>query len=185
MGRQQRLDGTSNTICAGEITTDLGDNDKRTRGLGRVSGGGRPWLTPNYCKPAIDPLRPQFWLNSGLPGGLGFIGNQEGGRGYAWALGRPFYTGMTTITPPNSEVCLVTTTDNDSQNPPSSRHQGGCHVLMGDGAVRFITNSIESGNLQSPNVGFAGGPPAGSQSPYGLWGSLGTRANRETINTDF
>ncbi len=177
------LDGTANTICAGEIITDLGDSDKRTKGLGRVSGAGRPWNTPLLCQAAVDPAQPKFWLATGFTGGLGFIGNQEEGRGYAWALGRPFYSGMTTTTPPNSEVCLVTTTDNDSQTPPSSRHQGGCHVLMGDGAVRFITDSIDAGNLNSPNVDY--GPPAGSQSPYGLWGSLGTRASSEVINSNF
>jgi prepilin-type processing-associated H-X9-DG protein len=70
-----------------------------------------------------------------------------------------------------------------------SRHQGGAHVLMADGAVRFITDSIEAGNQNSANVRFVGNTtqfvPEGSRSPYGLWGGLGTRSAKETVNTDF
>lgn len=69
----------------------------------------------------------------------------------------------------------------------SSRHQGGTHVFMGDGAVKFITDSIESGN-QSNGVVWDGGTgtqTTGSKSPYGLWGALGTRASAEVINSDF
>ena len=56
---------------------------------------------------------------------------------------------------------------------------------MGDGAVIFMTDSVESGNQNNPNV-HAGGAAAtdnqqGAQSPYGLWGALGTRASSEVI----
>ena len=55
-------------------------------------------------------------------------------------------------------------------------------MLMGDGAVVFITDSIESGNAASPGVslepGFTG---PGSKSPYGLWGALGSRASKEVV----
>jgi hypothetical protein len=60
---------------------------------------------------------------------------------------------------------------------------------MGDGAVIFMTDSIEAGDSRAPNVWQNGtnlgpSPPAnvpGSKSPYGLWGALGTRAARETV----
>ena len=54
---------------------------------------------------------------------------------------------------------------------------------MGDGAVIFITDSIEAGSQNSGMViwnGTAERAP-GRESPYGLWGALGTRANNETI----
>ena len=71
----------------------------------------------------------------------------------------------------------------------SSRHQGGCHVLMADGAVVFITDSIEAGDNRAQVVWLNGmnqgpSPPAnvpGSQSPFGLWGALGSKAAKETI----
>ena len=69
-----------------------------------------------------------------------------------------------------------------------SRHPGGAHVLMGDGAVIFITESIDSGNPELPTVCVQRGgtrPPVsslpGSASNYGLWGALGTRDTGETI----
>jgi prepilin-type processing-associated H-X9-DG protein len=67
--------------------------------------------------------------------------------------------------------------------PPVSRHQGGCHVLMTDGAVKFITDSIESGDSTSAVVGFGYRVP-GSGSPFGLWGSFGMRAAKEVISEE-
>ena len=54
---------------------------------------------------------------------------------------------------------------------------------MGDGAVIFMTDSVEAGDSSVGNVTWDGtGQLApGSESPYGLWGALGTRANRERI----
>ncbi len=58
---------------------------------------------------------------------------------------------------------------------------------MADGAVRYVTDSIEAGNSSAQSVaeGGTGGAAPGSRSPYGLWGALGTRAAKETINQDF
>jgi hypothetical protein len=55
---------------------------------------------------------------------------------------------------------------------------------MGDGAVIFITDSIEAGDNTAGNIWWNGmGDRApGSISPYGLWGALGTRANNEQIS---
>ncbi len=62
---------------------------------------------------------------------------------------------------------------------------------MGDGAVKFITDSIQAGNSRQNAVvasftGHTANPnQAGAPSPYGLWGSLGTRSSKEVINTEF
>ncbi len=54
---------------------------------------------------------------------------------------------------------------------------------MGDGAVIFMTDSIEAGNPQQGSVrlGQTGPRAPGQKSPYGLWGALGTKAGKETI----
>ena len=181
------LDGLANTICSGEIITDLGDLD--VRGHAKQStmngtDGGNPMYNAGgavSCRTLIDPARPQFWLNA-----VNGVGSSEQRRGYKWALGRPMYGSVNTILPPNSEICMSNTYHGSSGIfPPSSRHQGGCHVLMTDGAVKFVTSSIEAGDSNSAQV-YEGGPIAqGAQSPFGLWGALGTRASKETISADF
>ncbi len=59
---------------------------------------------------------------------------------------------------------------------------------MADGAVKFITDSIDTNNTGLISVSsFIGAPnyrPAGSSSPYGLWGALGTRGAKETLALD-
>ncbi len=55
-----------------------------------------------------------------------------------------------------------------------SRYQGVAHVLMGDGAVKFITDSTEAGNQ---TVGII---VPGMASRYGLCGALGTAMGEET-----
>jgi hypothetical protein len=59
---------------------------------------------------------------------------------------------------------------------------------MGDGAVVFITDSIEAGNSNQQTIyvnytSTSSVAPAipGAASSYGLWGALGTRAGREII----
>ena len=54
---------------------------------------------------------------------------------------------------------------------------------MADGAVVFITDSIEAGDSTNGTVrrSRTGNRAPGSQSPYGLWGALGTKASKETI----
>ena len=171
------LDGLSNTIAAGEIATDLGDNDIRTIGHDLNGGNGSNDIrdNPSFCSDTpglIDPERPRFWAP-----GTNTNGTTEG-RGYRWADFLPNYGGFYTILPPNSEVCSNSDTS-DTVCSTSSQHQGGAHVLMGDGAVIFMTDSVEAGNSRAEVITAAN--RAGAASPYGLWGALGTRANKEVI----
>lgn len=186
MGFRDILDGTANTIMYGEIATDLGDNDKRTM---PSSQGSTAWNTsigvnPTWCQSVqnyVDPARPQFWV-SGTP-----TAGSTQGRGFRWADYDPKMTMMFTILPPNRETCGPHNGGNYFMGTASSRHQGGAHVLMADGAVKFITDSIEAGNSTGGMVmnGGTGTQAPGSKSPYGLWGSLGTRASKETITVEF
>ncbi|MGI9470137.1 MAG: DUF1559 domain-containing protein [Rubripirellula sp.] len=180
------LDGLSNTIMMGEIVTDLGDRDVRGAPAyfnndGGLLGGGIVG-NPNICSDnqLIDPARPRFWLPSVT------IGAAIYKRGYRWGDFRPLYTQIKTILPPNREQCMFGGHVSDGVAPPGSRHQGGCHILMGDGAVIFMTDSVEAGNSRAETVWYRNGMsqsslPPGSLSPYGLWGALGTRASKETI----
>jgi prepilin-type N-terminal cleavage/methylation domain-containing protein len=181
------LDGLANTIMCGEIATDLGDKDIRTRFFNRNIPSASFPNNPLVCRgPAyIDPLRPQFWGPGITQGGTGtnqLVAVSEG-RGYQWANMLPHHSQFLTVLPPNSEICARQDVYRTTQVGASSRHQGGVHVCMGDGAIKFITNSIEAGNSANGSVALnlSGNRAPGSISPYGLWGALGTRASKEVI----
>lgn len=182
------LDGLSNTIHCGEIVTDLGDNDIRStpvrfsgRTLAMNAAGGAV-----SCKSGIDPLRPRFWRAAGTPGALPIEPFIDERRGSKWMSSYSLHTGFFTILPPNTETCYFGNRHQETIASTSSHHQGGTHVLMGDGAVKFITDSIDAGNSNSAMVTtHSVTPPAGSPSPFGLWGSLGTRASKEVISQEF
>jgi len=177
------LDGTANTIMMGELATDLGDRSIRTVQTDNGQNDDR-YNNPSWCLlPAlnlIDPTRPRFWRQ-----GVG-TESGSGSRGARWADFLPMFTGIHTILPPNRETCSQNNSGNTAMGTAGSQHQGGCHVLMTDGAVKFITDSIEAGNSSAPSVfvnGLFGAAP-GSISPYGIWGALGTRGTKEVINQE-
>ena len=178
------LDGLSNTIAMGELVTDLGDRDARTQiniNNGWFPDGVRGHA--NVCDDDLDPQRPQFWRQTGVT--LEDTVDTRR-RGFRWANSNVAFTCVNFMRGPNSPLCYGGTWETTGQAPVSSRHQGGAHVLMGDGAVKFITDSIEAGNPNESSV-FNGSTihPAGSKSPYGLLGSLGTRASSEVISEAF
>jgi prepilin-type N-terminal cleavage/methylation domain-containing protein/prepilin-type processing-associated H-X9-DG protein len=205
------LDGTANTIMLGEIATDLGDRsivtDPTTSVIGMfqdddlanspTTTAGGIYTTPRAARDGnfIDPLRPRFWCNGGTcmtPALTSIIAK----RGYRWAEGRTLYTGFATIAPPNTEIAHGAQNSNNAGDALmasiSSRHPGGGHIAMCDGAVKFITDSIEAGNQNSQpvaNGNVAIGSPAsnvpGAASGYGLWGALGTRASKEVLSGEF
>jgi prepilin-type processing-associated H-X9-DG protein len=82
--------------------------------------------------------------------------------------------GLTTVLPPNSPSCLF----GSSWMGPgivsaTSNHPGGVNTLYADGSVQFTSETIDSGQVGSPEA--AGGP-----SPYGVWGALGSKSGGET-----
>jgi len=175
------LDGLSNTIMAGEIATSLGAKEvvADTAHLQRdiltsTNDVTTSLMNVQACRDIVDPLRPQFFV-AGTQ-----CENNSGGsaRGFVWGDGRLIYTSVMTILPPNNPSCLNNRDAGQGMSTVGSRHQGGAHVCMGDGAIKFITDSIEAGNANMT-------PMPGRASPFGLWGSLGTRAMKEVIEQDF
>ncbi len=186
------LDGTANTIMMAEIATDLGDRDIRTRPFNAGIGFATFPDSATYCRASIDPLRPRFWSptitnNVNANPATNELWPAAHGRGYQWASYFPEYTGVHTCLPPNAEGCGRANIFVGQLMTASSRHQGGVHVCMADGAVKFITDSIDTGDITVGSVIEAGtGVRApGSASHFGLWGSLGTRASKEILTGDF
>ncbi|MFG0286586.1 MAG: DUF1559 domain-containing protein [Rhodopirellula sp. JB044] len=192
------LDGLANTIAAGEMNTDLGDRDITTAALNNPGAWWSLTDNRNHCASLISAERPQFWdasvpqASPGSDPGDGGLVNSDFGRGYMWAVGEPLQTSFTTIKAPNSELCIIDgNPGSEIMASASSRHQGGAHVLMGDGAVKFITDSIDTGShngmvFWDHATNRPGAPTVpGSPSPFGLWGALGTRASKEVIDQEF
>jgi len=180
------LDGLANTIMCGEIISDLGDNDIRSQIWTRGTRTASQWDTGGAlrCRGAIDPDRPKFW-NPSATGVGNLFANSEEVRGNKWMCGIVLYTGFHTILGPNTELCIHGNQHEEAIVSTSSRHQGGAHVLMGDGAVKFITDSIDAGDSNSAQVTVHNYLPPGSGSPFGLWGELGTRAAQEVLSGEF
>ncbi len=113
-----------------------------------------------------------------------------GGR--RWPDGAPAFTGMTTSLGPNVGTFQHSNWDGaDGIWEPSSRHPGGVHVLLGDGAVRFINDSIDTGNTACPGPASTPGRPGTCAnfsrfgiSPFGVWGALGSMGGNEKL-TEF
>ncbi|KAA5539616.1 DUF1559 domain-containing protein [Roseiconus nitratireducens] len=181
------LDGLSHTMAMGELVSNLGDY--ATNGSISWDPGGNHndhADDPLHCVNSgeIDPKRPTFWCRDpagGCTPPVLVVNGETNGRGMSWASAfRMSIQTVFTVRPPNSELCIGKWADNVGNFSPSSHHQGGCHILMGDGAVVFMTDSVEAGDQSAPCISRTNQP--GAESPYGLWGALGTKAASETIH---
>jgi prepilin-type processing-associated H-X9-DG protein len=59
--------------------------------------------------------------------------------------------------------------------PPSSRHPGGVNASFCDGAVRFINDTINTGNLAAAQA-------ITGRSVYGVWGAMGSKDGSDQAN---
>lgn len=70
--------------------------------------------------------------------------------GYSWVMGENCCTQYNHVSTPNTFSCggtgfPGTMTNMAMQVPPGSLHTGGVNVMMGDGAVKFVSNSVDLG----------------------------------------
>lgn len=96
-------------------------------------------------------------------------------RGMFFTDGRPGVTGVTTILPPNTISC----SREDGVNrwgvwTASSFHTGGVNVGVGDGSVRFVSDTVNSRDTSVPLPTSVTETISGA-SPYGIWGNFGAR----------
>jgi hypothetical protein len=153
-------DGLSKTLAMAERRRPLGGRNETMTG----HNGGGWFTTPDACTSKFDRAS-NTWTGA-TPAGWAGVRWPDGGMGFA---------GLTTNAPPNSVACAWNS--HDAQNglyPPSSQHPGVVNAVMGDGSVRSISDSIDCGNGSSTGTGLNG------RSPFGVFGSLGSRGGGET-----
>ena len=162
-------DGLAGTVMMTEIGTQ---RSRKLQGQFALNRLVSLIDSPSECDQVKDSLRPLYYGGSVILSELG--------RGGAFADGAGGYSLVHTILPPNSPSCAMGTAEPlEGVFSAGSYHKGGCHVLMGDGAVVFMTDSIESGSASEPSPRGNLGSGESLWSPYGLWGALGTRAGNE------
>jgi len=161
-GFRDMSDGSSNTIMMGEI--GVANVNNRRDLIGHVAEGQ-----------VNDSSTPRDCLNTVTNGAYNAGINLRTWRGERWTDGNPSNTHFTTILPPNSPSCSQSGWDGSwGIYSAGSRHTGGCQILLGDGSVRFISENIDTGNIDLL-------PTYGGPSNYGVWGALGTRNGSEVI----
>ena len=102
--------------------------------------------------------------------------------GILWTDGQAERIGFNTVLGPNKPACFGDGVQAADSNvvvlPASSMHTGGVNVVSMDGSVRFVSNSIDTGNTSAINT-----TPSGA-SLYGVWGALGTLDGGEVSVVD-
>lgn len=111
------------------------------------------------------------WNGAGFKTGRDLISPQRV-NGHDWRSLDPNTLAINTIMPPNGPTCTEEIAGGIYTS--KSRHNNGVSVVMLDGSVKFISANIDTGARVAEKTTVAAG-----ESPYGVWGALGTRASGE------
>ncbi len=159
-------DGTSNTLAISEGCA--GDQyEKTVKGGVAVANslytGGN--VIPGNC--ILEGYDPNDRNLIQTPG--------DAWRGTLWYDGRAASSCFTANIPPNSPFCIWNNNYQWIAGGAQSYHSGGVNAGMMDGSVRFISDTIDCGNINAPQV-------VSGKSPYGVWGAMATPQGGETTN---
>jgi prepilin-type N-terminal cleavage/methylation domain-containing protein/prepilin-type processing-associated H-X9-DG protein len=165
-GVRDATDGTSNTIAFSEALVGGPSASHGYRGTAVLSVGGTSdqmldaWQNQSAVLAGLAKCTSNYQSASGL----------NNARGIFWEVGANGMTLFNTIVTPNSgkykwSACRSTGggwPDQATYSNASSNHSGGVNVLMLDGSVKFVKDSVAQNT----------------------WWSLGTRANGEIVDAN-
>lgn len=167
-------DGLSNSIAMAEIGTR---SKRRIAGQVATRQPIDILRQPSLCFSTRNTNRPDEYNDS--------VELLKDGRGGRWADGAAAYGLFNTILPPNSVSCAVDGPEAaDGYYSSASSHPGGVQLVFADGAVRFIAESIDCGDLASVPITADQSIESPIASPFGIWGALGSIHGREKIDND-
>lgn len=168
-------DGTSNTMAISEAVGAESIKSRNIKGsvafVTLLNEDKSPYtLPPSSCGAAILDTENRDLISESIP-----LTEKNCFRGHIFSDGRAARTGFCAILPPNSPSCGNRPADSHNGFgiwSASSYHIGGVNVGFLDGSVRFVSESIDCGNLDETTQD--DGP-----SPYGIWGAAGTTNGAE------
>ena len=175
------VDGTSNTVAFAELCTYSSTNELR----GGVAIMGAGYTVADCLARGVNGVL------AGDGSGPAATSANTWYNGNAHSIGSKFTEAIPAcqtvnlILPPNSPSCAQAQTNygpySGNLMTASSFHSGGANVTLCDGSVRFISQTI---NALSPGRSYSSYTRSTihqGESPYGVWGALGTREGGESI----
>ena len=171
-------DGTSNTIAISERNVDVQGSRKLRESLATPTTTVFTNADDTKAAVLVSNFKPYQIYSLVDPNdrdsyraGQGADASRTGQR---WACGIASFSSFSTIIPPNGPSCARAGDVTRFLGPPKSYHTGGVNIGLCDGSGRFITDSVDTGDMKND----AGAVEIGS-SPYGVWGALGSAAGGE------
>jgi prepilin-type processing-associated H-X9-DG protein len=166
-------DGTSNSIAFSEgvvydrSTSTNGGNYKYrlvVNGIGHYGHNAQTCL--NAKQGMLDGTQTSYYYTG--------WGHNVRVRAFDWY---PFICVFQTLLPPNSPSCTNGTNTEwatEAVMSATSNHSGGVNVSLLDGSVRFITNSIETKNLNRISTSRDYPTDSTGTFSFGVWSELGS-----------